>query len=332
MRAASAQFINGAMATISEALAIAVQHQQSGRLQAAEQIYRQILASQPNQPDALHLLGVIAIQAGKPAAAVEIIERAIREQGNVAFYHNNLGEAYRACSGFPQRSPATAGHWTSSPTMSRPATTWGLRLTDQGKLEEAVACCRRALQLKPDYATAHNNLGNALTEQGKLDEAVACYRRAIELNPGYAEAHSNLGIALKELGKPAEAVACCRRALELKPDYLEACNNLGNALKDQGKLDEAVDCYRRALELKPDYALAHVNLGVAYREQGKLDEAVACCRRALALKPDFAQAHYCLGDLPQGARRIWRRRSPATAGHWNSSPTMRKSTATWAMP
>ena len=180
--------------------------------------------------------------------------------------------------------------------MPRRTTTWAVALKDQGKLDEAVACYRRALELKPDYAEAHNNLGIALKDQGKLDEAVACYRRALELKPDYAEAHNNLGIALKDQGKLDEAVACYRRALELKPDFAEAHNNLGVALKDQGKLDEAVACYRRALELKPDYAEAHNNLGVALKDQGKLDEAVACYRRALELKPDYAEAHNNLGN------------------------------------
>ena len=176
-----------------------------------------------------------------------------------------------------------------------------MRLKDQGKLDEAVACYRRALELKPDYAEAHNNLGNALKDQGKLDEAVACYRRALELKPDFAEAHNNLGIALKDQGKLDEAVACYRRALELKPDFAEAHNNLGNALKDQGKLDEAVACYRRALELKPDFAEAHNNLGNALKDQGKLDEAVACYRRALELKPDYAAS---LGSLVHALQHL----------------------------
>ena len=69
-----------------------------------------------------------------------------------------------------------------------------------GKLDEAAACCRKALELMPAHAEIHNNLGNALREQGKLDEAVACYRRALELNPNYAEAHNNLGVALRTKG------------------------------------------------------------------------------------------------------------------------------------
>ena len=69
------------------------------------------------------------------------------------------------------------------------------------------------MELKPDFAEAHNNLGNTLKDQGKLDEAVACYRRALELKPDYAAAHNNLGVVLKGQGKLDEAVACYRRAL-----------------------------------------------------------------------------------------------------------------------
>ena len=135
-----------------------------------------------------------------------------------------------------------------------------------------------------------------MKEQGKLDEALACYRRALELNPAYADVHSNIGGVLNEQGKPDEAIAACRRALNVKPDYAEAHNNLGLALKEQGKLDEAIGCYRRALQLKPDYAEAHCNLGNALKDQGKFDAALACYRRILQLKPDFAEAHGKLGS------------------------------------
>ena len=64
-----------------------------------------------------------------------------------------------------------------------------------GELDESLACYRRALELKPAYAKAHANLGNALKDQGKLDEAVACYRRALELKPDHVLAYNNLGMA-----------------------------------------------------------------------------------------------------------------------------------------
>ncbi len=318
------------MATISEALAIAIQHHQAGRLEAAERIYRQILQAEPNQADAWHLLGVIAHQAGKHEVAVQYIGRAIGLNGNAVVFYNNLGGAYRALRKIPEAvasyrralqlkpdyaevhhnlgvalsdqrklDEAVASYRRAlqlKPDYAEAHNNLGLALTDQGNLDEAVASYRRALQLKPDYAEAHNNLGVALSDQGDLDETVACYRRALELKADYAEAHNNLGVALSDQGNLDEAVACFRRALELKPDFAGAHNNLGNALKNQGKVDEAAACYRRALELKPDYAEAHNNLGLALKDQGKLDEAVACYRRALELKPDYAEAHYNLGN------------------------------------
>ena len=165
-----------------------------------------------------------------------------------------------------------------------------------------------ALELKPDYAEAHNNLGVAFEDQGKLDEAVACYRRALELKPDYAEAHNNLGDALQGQGKLDEAVACYRRALELKPDYPEAHNNLGNALKDQGKLDEAVACYHRALELKPDYAEAHVNRALAWLLDGGLATRLAGVRMAVA---DQAVAASPFPAAPVGRRSSGRENHPA---------------------
>ena len=103
--------IMDAMATISEALAIAIQHHQAGRLQAAEQIYRQILAVEPNHADAIHLLGVIAHQVGKHEVAVEYIGRAIGLKGMRLPSITTWGKRIVPCAGFPKRSPATAGHW-----------------------------------------------------------------------------------------------------------------------------------------------------------------------------------------------------------------------------
>jgi tetratricopeptide (TPR) repeat protein len=283
------------MATISQALAIAVQHHQAGRLQMAEQIYRQILAVEPDHADAWHLLGLIAHQAGRYELAIEYMGRAIGLKDTEAAFHSNLGESHRLLGRLPEAVVCCRRALELKPDFANAHNNLGLALHDQKKLDDAAACYRRALELKPDNAEAHNNLGNVLSEQGNMDEAVACYRRALDLRPRYAEAHNNLGNTLKNRGKPDEAVACYRRALELRPDYAEAHSNLGAALNDLGKLDEAVACYRRALELRPDSAEVHYNLGAALKDQGKLDDAVACYRRTLELNPDHADAHNNLG-------------------------------------
>jgi predicted TPR repeat methyltransferase len=210
------------MPTISQALAIAVQHHQAGRLQAAEQIYRQILAVEPSHVDAIHLLGVLAHQTGDDEKAVRYIQRAIALDDGEAPFHNNLGAAYAAL----------------------------------GRFAEAAACGRRAVALKPDYAEAHYNLGNVLKVLGRQAEAVASYLRAIEWNPGYAQAHNNLGTLLNDQGKLDEAVACYRRAVALKPDYAQAYHNLGLVLQQQGKQAEANAVWQQWAAADPENPIA----------------------------------------------------------------------------
>jgi tetratricopeptide (TPR) repeat protein len=283
------------MATIPEALAVAVQHHQAGRLHLAEQIYRQILEAEPNYADVIHLLGVVAHQAGKPGIAIEYIERAIRLKGDQAVFLNNLGLAYAALGRFPEAADCHRRALALMPECAETHFNLANALHGQGKLDEAVDCYRRALELMPDHAAAWSNLGNALKEQGKLDDAVAGYRRAVALKPDSVAAYSNLGTALQELGRLEEAAACHHRALELMPEFAEGHYNLGNALQDQGNLEEAAACYRRALELKPDHAHAYYNLGNVLRGQGKPREAVACYDQAIRLQPDYAEAHHNLG-------------------------------------
>ena len=251
---------------------------------------------EPNQADALHLLGVVACQTGRHLAAVEYIEQAIRVQGRVPDFHNNLGEAYRLLRRFPEAIASYRRALELKPDYVEANNNMGVALAEEGKPGEAAVYCRRALELRPNCAEAHFGLGNALRDLGKRDEAVTCYRRAIELKPHYAEAHCNLGIVLRNLGKLDEAAASYRRATALKPAFAEAHNNLGAALVDQGRWEEAVACCREALALKPDYAGAYCNLGNALRSLGRLHEAVACCRRALELKPDLVEAHNNLGN------------------------------------
>jgi predicted O-linked N-acetylglucosamine transferase (SPINDLY family) len=291
------------MATISQALAMAIQHHQAGRLQSAEQICRQILAAEPNHADAWHLLGVINAQTGNYQHAVECLHRALAVKPDWAEAHNNLGNALREQGKPDEAAPFLQRALQLKPDFALAYNNLGITFEDQGKLDDAVACYRRALELKPDYVQAHNDLGDVLKGQGKLDEALACFHRALELKPDYAEAHNNLGDVLRDQGKLDAAVACYRRALELKPEYAEIHNNLGIVLTYQGKLDDALACYRRALELKPGYAEIHNNLGNVLKDQGKLDDALACYRRALELKPDYTAS---LGSLVNTLQHLCR--------------------------
>ena len=179
----------------------------------------------------------------------------------------------------------------------------GNTLKVQGRLSEAEVSYRQALSIRPDSA-AHNNLGNTLKVQGRLSEAEVNYRQALSIRPDFAEAHNNLGVTLKAQARLVEAEVSYRQALSIKPDYVEAHNNLGNTLKVQGRLSEAEASYRQALSIKPDYVEAHNNLGNTLKVQGRLSEAEASYRQALSIRPDFAESHNNLGNALQEQGRL----------------------------
>jgi tetratricopeptide (TPR) repeat protein len=180
----------------------------------------------------------------------------------------------------------------------------GSLLYDLRKLDLAIASYLRALTLRPDFAEAHNNLGNALRDQGQFERAVNSFERALALRPDYAAIHINLGNALQDQKKYQPAVASYLKALALKPDFAVAHNNLGNALSAQGQFDQAVARYRQALLLEPGYADAHANLGNVLKAQGQLEPAITSYQRALALKPDFADARYNLANALKDQGRL----------------------------
>jgi len=292
------------MPTISEQLALAIEHHQAGRLRAAEEIYRQVLTIDSQQPAALHLLGVIAHQVGRHDVAVELIEAAIKVHGTEAAFHVNLGEAYRALHRLPEAIACFQRALQLQPDFADASLNLGNAFKDQGLLDEAAASYRRALDLQRDFAMAHNNLGNVRKEQGRLDAAIACYEEALRLKPDFAEARYNLGVALEFQKRFSEAAACYQSALRLRPDYAEAHNNLGNVHKEQGRLEDAAACYQRALELKPDFGGAHNNLGNIRQAQGRLPEAITCYELALALDPSYAEAHNNLGTALKDQGRL----------------------------
>jgi predicted O-linked N-acetylglucosamine transferase (SPINDLY family) len=169
----------------------------------------------------------------------------------------------------------------------------------QAKLPEAVESFRAAARYAPDFASAHSNLGNALRELGHFEEAVASLRQAVRLRPDFAEAHLNLAIALQSLGNFGEALASYRQALLYRPNYIEAHFNLGNALIRQGNPAEAAAHLEQAVRLKADHADAHQSLAVALKTQGKLDEAILHYEQVLRIKPADANAYLDLGNALQ---------------------------------
>jgi tetratricopeptide (TPR) repeat protein len=273
----------------------ALRFHQAGRFDAAEPLFRRVLASDPRHAHSLHFLGEIARRSGRLVLAVALIEKAIAIDPGIAAYHYNLANTQRDQGRLDDAVASYGRALALAPEYAEAHNNLGLVLERLGRLDEAASHYHRTLTFRPDFAAAHNNLANLLKHQGKLDEAIASYRTAISLNPAYPDAHHNLGIVLRDIGRLNEAIACYRHALTLRPAFSETLNNLGIALKDQGRFDEAIDCFRQILAREPDNSEAHNNLGNAQREAGRLDEAVSSYRNALAIKPDNPEAPNNLG-------------------------------------
>jgi tetratricopeptide (TPR) repeat protein len=173
----------------------------------------------------------------------------------------------------------------------------GVIAHQNGKLGEAIQHLQRAVKLAPHSALFHANLGEMLRIAGRPRLAIASARRAIALEPKMAMAQCNLGVALFEAKEYAEAEAAQRRAIAAAPNFAEAHCNLGNALQAMRRRAEAVVSYRRAIELNPNYADAWANLGTTLHHDGHFEEAISALRRAIALAPHHANAHSGLGIL-----------------------------------
>ncbi len=324
--------------TLAQALQMALDHRNAGRLPEAEQICTEILRHVPDESSALCLLGLVAQQTGRTAQALDLLARCVavapsahefsfhhgnvlsaagRKEEAVAAFRaalrvrpdtfdalNNLGITLAELGRHDEAAAAFLRSTEIAPSNADAHTNLGNALTDVGRVEDAVAAFRHALQLDPAHARARRNLGNALLRLGRLDEAETHCQEAIRLQPNYAKAHSTLGLVLLKRGRPADAAACWQTALHCDPRDAEAYSNLGIALRDLAHFDEAVVCCRRALELRPDFAEAYNNLGNALSELGRVTEATDAYEKALALRPGFTEARNNLGTSYEKTGRL----------------------------
>jgi len=234
----------------SEILQNGLAHHQAGRLQEAEAIYQSILQEQPQHPDALHFLGVIAHQVGKHEIAVNLIENAIKINPNVPDFYNNCGEAYRALN----------------------------------RNDLALIRYEQALAIKPDFAVVHGNLGIALHDLGRQNEAIACYQQALAIMPDYAEAHNNLGAALQDLGRRDEAIVCYEQAIVFKPNYAAAHRHLAMIKPKQEQIPIIEKLLTDPIVSEEDAMHYHYALGNVFNDTKSYTQAFEHYLQANTLK------------------------------------------------
>jgi predicted O-linked N-acetylglucosamine transferase (SPINDLY family) len=275
---------------MGEALNQAVALHRQGRLDDAERGYRAVLAQRPDEPNALHLLGVLLQQRGRPQEAASLLERVLAAAPGHAAIHNNYGNALKDLGRLDEAAAQYRHALALDPGFVDANWNLGRLLKERGALAEAVQYFEAALAQDPVSVELLNELGLVLQDLGRFDRATERFRVAAALAPNQPVLHHNLGNALTRLGDFAAAEASLRQALALAPDLAETAVALGNALKAQGRLEAAIECYARASALAPGHVLAWYNLGCVYQALKRHDQAAASFERALALAPDHAQA------------------------------------------
>ena len=249
--------------TAEEAFALAVENQKKNNFQIAENLYKEILKTNPNHFKSIFYLGILLAQTKKFNLAKSFLHKAIQIQPNYAMAYNNLGVV----------------------------------LKELGENQKAIKNYEKAIQIQPNYADAHYNLGVVLKELEENQKAITCYEKAIQIQPNYADAHYNLGVVLKDLEKYQKAITCYEKAIQIQPNYAMAYNNLGVVLKELGENQKAIKNYEKAIQIQPNYAMAYNNLGVVLKELGENQKAIKNYEKAIQIQPNYAMAYNNLGSV-----------------------------------
>jgi Flp pilus assembly protein TadD len=174
--------------------------------------------------------------------------------------------------------------------------------------ERAVEELRRAVEVAPSSAEAHNWLGVAYASKVDLQDAISEFRQALRLDPNFSRGWTNLGSALARAGDIKESVEAFRKAVDLSPADLAARMNLAVALRGAGDAKGALEHVRYVAAKKPDDSGVQFELAQTLRQSGDLEGAIAAFETALGLNPELREGYYNLGTA---LRQLAARRSPA---------------------
>jgi len=233
------------------------QHQQ-GKLQEALDSYRELLEDDPNQPDVLHLAGIILVQMENYPEALDYFNLAIKLEPSTANFHNSKANL----------------------------------LMRTNELVEATKTYHIAISLKPNYAVAYNNLGNSFYRQNKINNAKKAYQKAIVLQPDFANAYFNYGRLLVEEESYPLAIKELKKTISLDKHHGPALSQLAQIYLYQGAFIKSIAYLKKRLTMEPDHAETHQDLGIAFLKIKQWTEAIKHLRQAIELEPNDKDANY----------------------------------------
>lgn len=269
----------------------------AGRPAEALPLLEQGLAQRPDQPTLLSLKGVALAALGRAGEALEAAERAVALAPRWADGHANLAHVLTAAGRGEDCEAALRRALELQPGHVIAALNLGNLLARAGRLPEAIERFRAVLRREPSLLAARYNLALALQQAGESEAALAEFRAILARHPNHAEAANHAAAILMAQLRHDEAVTLLDALLAREPGHARSHNNRGTALRALGRSAEALESYRAATRLRPDHADAWRNLGLMAADQGLTPEALAAFRQALALKPGDPVATHMLDAL-----------------------------------
>jgi len=204
--------------TTKETFDLAVQNRQKNNLQVAENLYREILKTNPDHFSSIFYLGALFAKISNFQEAKKLFKKAIEIQPKFSPAHTNLGSVFQKL----------------------------------GELQQAANCCQKAIEIAPKNPIPHANLGAILKDLGEFEKAINCCQKAIEIAPSYTSSYHNLALIFQELGEIQKAIDCYEELKQIEPNSLKAHQNLGRLYVVLGNTQKAINSYQEALKYEPE--------------------------------------------------------------------------------
>ena len=294
------------MVSFDQALALAVQHHQAGRLHEAGTLYRRLIDTGINHAALFCFAGQLERDTGALLQGVDLFRRSLAvnpEQGMVYFL---LADSLSRLGWVADGEAVLRGALCRLPASHEVMHALGSILCGYGggeRLREAIICLKRAAAIRPEAPEIHHDLAVALGRDERMVEAIASEDRALTLRPDFAAAHMVRGNMLNECGDRDEARRALRKALALAPASAELCYNLGNTLHSRNEPEAALRSYERAIRL--GLHSARLRAATVLIQLGRLEEAEAELRQAHRfVGADVASSIDMLADLYAQQKRF----------------------------
>lgn len=259
---------------------------QKGELDKATALCKEILVLMPDNPQAQHFLGMIALQRNETDAAIAQFEKVAPVMAFSAEVHLHLGVAYGQKGEMDKAIQALKQSLRLNSKFGEAHYNLGLALLRTGDLLGAQTHYQRAAELNPDNPMVQMGLGNLYSAQNKIPQALAAYELALKLQPNYPECYFNMAFALEKDGRIQQALESYYKALELNSSYIDALNSAGALLMRIKQYDQAIAHFKTIITQVPKYLPAIRNCGDALNAKHNYQEAAAVLKQGLEHYPD----------------------------------------------